>query len=75
MATAATRGDHKSLAPGKDSETQIKRSNEFERRNELDGGSVVEERCYTTRKRHSANQGVVTMQCNFRRSGCQNVQD
>lgn len=47
---------------GKDSETQIEPFYEFERRNKLDGGSVVEERCYATRKRLSANQVAATMQ-------------
>jgi hypothetical protein len=33
---------HDCLARGKDSETQIKSFYEFERRNEVDGGAVVE---------------------------------
>ena len=36
------RADDNFLARGKDSETQIKSFYEFERRNELDGGAVVE---------------------------------
>jgi len=39
-ATAATGLTNNCLARGKDSETQIKPFYEFERRNELDGGSV-----------------------------------
>jgi hypothetical protein len=38
--------DNNCLARGKDSETQIKPFYDFERRRELDGGAVVEERCY-----------------------------
>jgi hypothetical protein len=33
----------------------------FGRRKELEGGAVVEERCYAMIKRLSANQGAATM--------------
>jgi hypothetical protein len=56
-ASARKRGYRLATAWGRDSKTQIKPFYAFERRNELDSGSVVEERCYATRKRLSANQG------------------
>ena len=49
------------LARGKGSETQIKSLYEFERRNELDGGAVVEECRFAMKKRLSAIKGAATM--------------
>jgi len=58
---AAHRGrhiaDNNCLAWGKGSETQIEPFYTFGRRKELEGGAVVEERCYAMIKRLSANQG------------------
>jgi hypothetical protein len=51
------RADNNCLARRNDSETQIKPFYEFERRNELDGGAVVDECCNAMKKKLSANHG------------------
>lgn len=49
--------DNNCLARGKDSETRVKPFYNFERRKELDGGTVVEECYFAMKKMRSANQG------------------
>jgi hypothetical protein len=55
------RADNHFLAQGNDSETWIKPFYEFERRRGLDGGAVVEDSCFATKKTLSVNQGAATM--------------
>jgi len=55
------RANNNCLARGIGSETQIKPFYEFERRKELDSGTVVKECCFEMKKTLSANQVGATM--------------